>query len=50
MLHTSLAAFADVLSSVIAFILLGVIIRKKQGAVKGNLQIVTVEALHCHDK
>jgi hypothetical protein len=53
MLHTSLAASADVLSSVVAFAMLKSIIGKKRGTVKGKPQIAhTVTAhtvtAHCH--
>ncbi len=37
MLHTSLAVSTDVLSSVVAFMVLGSIIGKKWGNVKGKL-------------
>jgi len=46
MLHTSLAASTDVLSSVIAFILLGSIIRKKRGDVKGKPQNALAVTAH----
>jgi hypothetical protein len=54
MLHTSLAASADVLSSVVAFAMLKSIIGKKRGTVKGKPQIAhTVTAhtvtAHCRD-